>query len=265
MLLNTAWGPGPSPPSIPCARSRARGALQPDCERGARAWLCRIFELGRGTCCKKPSAMHLDVRRLLGTDRPGYVRAHPYYPGRCSSPVASTVRPIVLRDWLIRSAAQEATAWSAPLITCDNAIAAYEHGDVNETEHVRRHRIARLDAPRLNYPALSSVPAEPRGGRLPLSRGSIKCSRTAACVSCTFTVCAFNVPSAHGVSVEGSIVARMQSRQAGDLASADELFMMLLNGCSCGLMLLSLIKIACWTACAGPTWPRSTRRRSARR
>ena len=143
-----------------------REAMQPTVSE-ALVWLLSHFRSWAWDLLQKPSTTRIDARRLwqlidLGTSALiGMIQDHVFEPGGFDG-----IDQYDLREWLMRSGAQESTAWSAPIVTWYNAIAAYEHGDVSQTQHVRRHRIARTDPSRADLPRRVLFPAELRGRRL---------------------------------------------------------------------------------------------------
>lgn len=97
----------------------------------ALVWLLSHFRSWAWTLLQKPSTTLIDARRLwllidLGTSALiGLIQDKVFEPGGFEG-----IDQYDLREWLLRSGAQEGTAWSAPIATWYNAIAAYEQGDV---------------------------------------------------------------------------------------------------------------------------------------
>jgi uncharacterized protein with NAD-binding domain and iron-sulfur cluster len=107
-------------------------AMQPTA-REALVWLLSHFRSWAQALLQKSSGTRIDARRLwqlidLGTSvLIGMIEDHVFEPGGFDG-----IDQYDLREWLVRSGAQESTAWSAPIVTWYNAIAAYEHGDVTK-------------------------------------------------------------------------------------------------------------------------------------
>jgi uncharacterized protein with NAD-binding domain and iron-sulfur cluster len=98
--------------------------------RDAVIWLLNRFRAWARDLLVVPAQTHLEAHRLLlladlGTSiLIGMLQDDVFAPGGYEK-----IDQFDLREWLVRSGARAETAWSAPITTWYNAIAAYEHGD----------------------------------------------------------------------------------------------------------------------------------------
>ena len=214
--------------ALDLVRGLEREAMQPTVSE-ALVWLLSHFRSWAWDLLQKPSATHIDARRLwqlidLGTSALiGIIQDRVFEPGGFDG-----IDQYDLREWLMRSGAQEATAWSAPIVTWYNAIAAYEHGDVtkpNMSAGIGLRGLLRLG---LTYRgAFSFQLSYEVGDSLVAPLYQVLKNRGVRVMY--FHRVRDVVPSADGASVESIVVERQVTLKSGDPASYEP-FMTLPNG-----------------------------------